>query len=151
MNSETTARVFHALASETRVKIMQILQGRTLCGNALAARLDLTPAAVSQHVRILKAAGLVAAEKRGFFVHYRHCEEARGKLIEGLGFLLGQENGGPGAGPSKGRPRKFTAGEGDKGSTPPARKAGKCSPRQITTCHGSPVRPSVKASSRRRG
>ena len=62
------ARVFKVLSVDTRVRIVQLLKERTLCVNALAARLDITPAAVSQHLRILRDAGLVSADKQGYFV-----------------------------------------------------------------------------------
>jgi len=65
------ARVFKVLSVATRVKIIQLLRGRALCVNALAQRLDITPAAVSQHLRVLRDADLVTADKRGYFVHYR--------------------------------------------------------------------------------
>jgi len=63
--------MFRALSAETRVRIVQLLKERTLCVNALAARLDVSPAAVSQHLRILRDAALVIPEKRGYYVHYR--------------------------------------------------------------------------------
>ncbi len=65
------ARIFKVLSVETRVRIVRLLQGDCLCVNALACRLGVTPAAVSQHLRILRDAGLVIPEKRGYFVHYR--------------------------------------------------------------------------------
>ena len=65
------ARIFKVLSVNTRVRILQILKGDTLCVNALAGRLDITPAAVSQHLRILRDAGVVTDEKRGYYVHYR--------------------------------------------------------------------------------
>jgi DNA-binding transcriptional ArsR family regulator len=65
-----TAELFGALASEPRLRILELLRGRALCVGALAARLDLSPSAVSQHLRILRNVGLVAADKRGQFVHY---------------------------------------------------------------------------------
>jgi len=65
------ARILKALSVETRVRIIQLLKGRVLCVGALAARLDVTQGAVSQHLRILRDAGLVIDEKRGYFVHYR--------------------------------------------------------------------------------
>lgn len=70
-----TARIFKALSVETRVRIVQLLKGRALCVNALAGMLDITAAAVSQHLRILRDASLVVAEKRGYHVHYRIDEE----------------------------------------------------------------------------
>jgi DNA-binding transcriptional ArsR family regulator len=65
------AKVFAALSVDTRVKIVQLLKEDCLCVNALAARLSVTAPAVSQHLRVLRDADLVIAEKRGYFVHYR--------------------------------------------------------------------------------
>jgi len=65
------ARIFKALSVDTRVQIVQLLKDRSLCVNALATRLSVTPAAVSQHLRVLRDADLVAAEKIGYYVHYR--------------------------------------------------------------------------------
>jgi len=68
---QTTARVFRALSVDARVRIVQLLKARPLCVNALAARLEVTPAAVSQHLRVLRDANLVIPDKRGYYVHYR--------------------------------------------------------------------------------
>ncbi|HUS92415.1 MAG TPA: metalloregulator ArsR/SmtB family transcription factor [Phycisphaerae bacterium] len=70
------ARALKVLSVATRVRIVQLLKGRALCVNALAARLDVTQGGVSQHLRIMRDAGLVLDEKRGYFVHYRLNEEA---------------------------------------------------------------------------
>ena len=69
------AKRLKVLAGETRVRIVQLLKGRALCVGALAARLDITPGAVSQHLRVMRDAGLVSDEKRGYFVHYHLNEE----------------------------------------------------------------------------
>jgi DNA-binding transcriptional ArsR family regulator len=68
---EEMARIFTILSVSARLRILQLLQGRALCVGALAARLGLTPGAVSQHLRVLREAGLVSAERCGYFVHYR--------------------------------------------------------------------------------
>jgi ArsR family transcriptional regulator len=73
--TEKLARVFKVLSVDTRVRIVQLLKGRALCVNALANRLGVTPAAVSQHLRILRDADVVAPEKRGYYVHYRLNEK----------------------------------------------------------------------------
>jgi ArsR family transcriptional regulator, arsenate/arsenite/antimonite-responsive transcriptional repressor len=70
MTRERAAVLFGALSSEPRLRILELLRGRALCVGALAARLDLSPSAVSQHLRILRNVGLVVADKRGQFVHY---------------------------------------------------------------------------------
>ena len=72
---ESLARLMKVLAVGTRARIVELLKGRALCVNALAARLDVTQGAVSQHLRIMRDAGLVIAEKRGYYVHYRLNEK----------------------------------------------------------------------------
>ncbi len=65
------ARMFKVLSVDTRVRMVQMLKNRALCVNALARMLAISPAAVSQHLRVLRDADIVIAEKRGYFVHYR--------------------------------------------------------------------------------
>lgn len=63
---EDMDRVFKALADASRRRLLDLLhadQGQTL--GALAARLDMTRQAVSQHLAVLEAANLVATVKRG--------------------------------------------------------------------------------------
>ena len=69
--TERLARIFKVLSVETRVRMIDLLKNRTLCVNALAHALDITPAAVSQHLRVLRDAEIVRAEKKGYYVHYR--------------------------------------------------------------------------------
>lgn len=64
-------RVFEALASTTRRKILAYLSHAELTAGEIAARFDISKPAVSQHLSVLQNAGLVIAEKRGQFVHYR--------------------------------------------------------------------------------
>ncbi len=64
------ARVFRALAVEKRVEIVRLLTGGKLCVGALSNLTGISPGAVSQHLRILKDAGLVEPDRRGFFIHY---------------------------------------------------------------------------------
>jgi DNA-binding transcriptional ArsR family regulator len=63
-------RVCRALAAEARVRILTHLRAGPLCVCALAARLNMTQSAVSQHLRVLRDAGLVTAARQGFFTHY---------------------------------------------------------------------------------
>lgn len=72
---EKAARAFKVLSVETRVRMIELLKRRSLCVNALAKILNITPAAVSQHLRVLRDADLVIADKQGYFVHYRVNEE----------------------------------------------------------------------------
>uniref|UniRef100_B3EJB9 Transcriptional regulator, ArsR family n=1 Tax=Chlorobium phaeobacteroides (strain BS1) TaxID=331678 RepID=B3EJB9_CHLPB len=63
--------MFKVLSVETRVQMIELLRDRSLCVNALAKSLGITPAAVSQHLRILRDAEMVIDDKRGYYVHYR--------------------------------------------------------------------------------
>lgn len=82
------AELFKSLSVETRVRIVQLLKEKPLCVNALAARLKVSQSAVSQHLRILRNAGLVKADKRGYFVHYRLNTETLRKWGERISTLL---------------------------------------------------------------
>ena len=82
--AENLARLLKVLSVGTRVRIVQLLRGRALCVNALAGRLEVTQGAVSQHLRVLRDAGLVMDEKRGYYVHYRVNEEALGRWREAI-------------------------------------------------------------------
>lgn len=72
---EKHARIFKVLSVSTRVRMIDLLKHRSLCVNALARALDITPAAISQHLRVLRDADIVIADKQGYFVHYRVNKE----------------------------------------------------------------------------
>ncbi len=58
--------VFHALAHETRRRIMDVLKARPGIGvGELAAEFDVTRIAVMNHIAVLEEAGLVVSEKDG--------------------------------------------------------------------------------------
>ena len=80
--------VFQALAVETRLQIIRLLKGRALCVGALAARLNVTQGAVSQHLRILREAGVVVAEKRGYYTHYKLNDKTLARWKSEIGALL---------------------------------------------------------------
>lgn len=70
-NTEEIDRLFKVLSVGSRVRIVELLKERSLCVDALAKALDITPAAVSQHLRVLRDAEVVLPERRGYSVHYR--------------------------------------------------------------------------------
>ena len=90
---EELAQLCKTLSVDTRIRILQLLQEHPLCVNALAARLDVTHSAVSQHLRILRTAGLVCCEKRGYWVHYSLDEAGLGRWREQLVGLLEPRQG----------------------------------------------------------
>ena len=64
-------RVFEALASTPRRRILAYLNGGELTAGEIASRFDFSKPALSGHLRILEDAGLIAREKRGQFVYFR--------------------------------------------------------------------------------
>lgn len=68
---ETMLTRLQALFDQRRLKILAMLQQQDLCVEALAKRLGISQSAVSQHLRILREAGLVKGEKRGYYTHYQ--------------------------------------------------------------------------------
>ena len=62
--------VLKAIADETRMKILILLLKHNYCVRALAENLELTESAISQHLKVLREAGLLNGEKRGYFMHY---------------------------------------------------------------------------------
>ena len=71
---EEQAVLFGVLADPTRLTLLRLLlqqrEPDALCVNALAYCLGVTQPAVSQHLKVLKSAGLVKGQKRGYRVHY---------------------------------------------------------------------------------
>jgi ArsR family transcriptional regulator len=63
--------VFAALASEPRRRILAIVSQSALTTTELAERFGMTPPAVSRHLAVLQAAGLVTSERQGQKVLYR--------------------------------------------------------------------------------
>jgi len=61
------AEISKVLGADTRVKIIRLLRQRSFCVGALSIRLGITSGAVSQHLRVLKSAGLGPARKEGLF------------------------------------------------------------------------------------
>jgi DNA-binding transcriptional ArsR family regulator len=63
--------MFKALAVETRVKIIDLLKSEGPLGaKKIAELVGITPAAVSQHLKILKQAGFVRSERNGYWIPY---------------------------------------------------------------------------------
>ena len=65
------AEALRALAVPSRLRIIELLQLHPHCVRALTMQLDISQPAVSQHLAVLKRAGLVDADKEGTMVHYR--------------------------------------------------------------------------------
>ncbi|HWA63174.1 MAG TPA: metalloregulator ArsR/SmtB family transcription factor, partial [Caulobacteraceae bacterium] len=62
-------KIFEALASTPRRKILAYLSEATLTAGEIASRFEMSKPAISKHLSILENAGLIRGEKRGQFMH----------------------------------------------------------------------------------
>lgn len=64
------AELFKLLSVDKRIEIVELLKKEAMSVNAIAKALGTTQSAVSQHLRVLKSAGLVKNERRGYWIYY---------------------------------------------------------------------------------
>ena len=88
------SRFFRALGDETRLHLVSLLAqqepGKAFCVGRLARELDVTPSAVSQHLRVLKDLGLVHGERRSYRIHYFLDQERLAEYQDLARELLGE-------------------------------------------------------------
>lgn len=63
-------RIFEALASSPRRKILAYLAHTDLTAGEIAARFDMSKPSISQHLNVLETAGLIASQREGQFIRY---------------------------------------------------------------------------------
>lgn len=103
-DADILAELFKALADPTRLRLVKLLLDQTivfcggdcdgqnfLCVGALANKLGVTQSAVSQHLRVLRQAGLVQGERRGTFMHYSINPEGVDKFRSIVGQTMGEK------------------------------------------------------------
>lgn len=76
---------FALLAGETRLRILHLL-GETgeLCVCDLATILEMTPAAVSQHLSRLRSGRMVGSRRDGMTIYYRLAETVDPEFLESV-------------------------------------------------------------------
>jgi DNA-binding transcriptional ArsR family regulator len=80
----TVDDLFTALASPVRRELLRLLLEGPATVNALAAHFDMARPSVSEHLRVLREAGLVAETRHGRERHYRLEAEPLMRLGEWL-------------------------------------------------------------------
>jgi ArsR family transcriptional regulator, lead/cadmium/zinc/bismuth-responsive transcriptional repressor len=89
------AETFGLLADPTRLGIVVACMGDEISTGAIAERLDLSPSLVSHHLRLLKAARMLRAERRGKQVFYTLADACvRDVLATMSRHLFGHDHGG---------------------------------------------------------
>ncbi len=77
-------RIFEALSSAPRRKILAYLAHTELSAGDIASRFAMSKPSISQHLSILEAAGLVRSEKRGQYVFYTLVPESLTNTLNGF-------------------------------------------------------------------
>lgn len=80
--TEEIARVFKALADETRLKIIYSLAREELCVCDIARIAGISVAAASHHLRLLRNMGLAKSRKQGKMVFYSLRDQCVRIIIE---------------------------------------------------------------------
>lgn len=81
------AEIFKVLSVDTRINIIELLKANGPLGvKDISEKLGLSAPAISQHLKILRQAGLVRSERRGYWIPYsideKAMEDCRGILNE---------------------------------------------------------------------
>ena len=63
-------KVMKALSDPNRVKILKLLQQKTMCVCELQGAIHISQPSVSKHLKLLEEAGLVGHKKEGLWVNY---------------------------------------------------------------------------------
>ncbi|WP_243708278.1 metalloregulator ArsR/SmtB family transcription factor [Actinomadura sp. GC306] len=82
--------VLRVLADPLRARIVTLLAGEALCTCHLVEETGAKQTNISNHLRVLKDAGLVESEPCGRFTYYRLRPEALDALAARLGDLAAQ-------------------------------------------------------------
>jgi len=79
--AQKRSKFFKALADETRLRILRLLEVREMCVCEVMVALGLTQPTASHHLGLLEDAGLVKDRKEGKWVFYSIADS---KLIENM-------------------------------------------------------------------
>ena len=71
-----------ALGEPMRLKIFRALLERKHCVRSLSRKLGVSESAISQHMKVMKEAGLVYGQKYGYHTHYLPAQDAVDFLAE---------------------------------------------------------------------
>ncbi|MBR5571973.1 MAG: winged helix-turn-helix transcriptional regulator [Oscillospiraceae bacterium] len=80
-----------ALSDPTRREILNLLKHGTMSAGDLAAKFDMSAAAVSRHLAVLKEAELVRDKRDGKFIHYTLNASVLEEILLWVKDLKGEE------------------------------------------------------------
>ncbi|AYE34631.1 metalloregulator ArsR/SmtB family transcription factor [Clostridium septicum] len=84
-------KVFKAVGDETRIKILVLLSKKNICAKGIARHLNISEAAVSQHIKILKDVNLITGYKKGYYVIYDLNKSVLEDAIDFMSLLINDD------------------------------------------------------------
>lgn len=75
-------KIMKALGEPMRMRIYQAILERKHCVRSLSKKLGVSEPAISQHIKVMREAGLVYGEQYGYHTHYLPQEEALHFVLE---------------------------------------------------------------------
>ena len=76
--------ILKAIGEPKRFLLLHLMAERSYCVRALARKSYLSESAVSQHLKVLREAGLVVGVKKGYYTHYGLEKTVLNQLITEL-------------------------------------------------------------------
>ncbi len=89
---EMQAQLCMALANAVRLKIIRELKQGPMPVNAIAGCVGLNKSTVSRHLAILRAAGVVTAQRKGTEVYYENASPKIIEVCESLRAVLAEQS-----------------------------------------------------------
>jgi ArsR family transcriptional regulator len=86
-DAKRTARLFHALADETRMRIVEQLTEGEQCVCDLTGALETRQSRLSFHLKTLKDAGLLTDRREGRWIYYALNPETLAELRDVVGAI----------------------------------------------------------------
>lgn len=77
-------KVFEALSSTTRRKILAYLSATSLTAGEISDRFSVAKPTISKHLSVLEAAGLISGERKGQFIHYSLVQDNLVNTLNGF-------------------------------------------------------------------
>jgi len=88
-------KIFKALSDPNRLRILKMLQSKSLCVCEITDVLNLATSTVSKHLSILRAAGFIIEQKDGKWVNYlinpRPSDSRISSIISTLDFWISDD------------------------------------------------------------
>ena len=84
---EQATLLMKALADETRLRILALLQNRELCACQIIELFDLANSTISKHLAILRQAGLIQARKQGRWIYFTRVNDPSALVLATFDYL----------------------------------------------------------------